>query len=480
MSDIQTRKIFAGGRIRRLRRDLGLTQAQMAEGLGVSPSYLNLVERDQRPLSAQLILKLSKSYDVNLKTFAADDSTRIHSDLQEVFADPLLESTNLTPADLVDLARNSGAAAQAIVMLYRAYRQQVERTANIADHIEDVNAVKNTNLAMPVDEVRDFYVSNKSYFHELEVAAETLWETTLSKSEDLSLGLRRHLRGHGVTVKIMPSEHMNQFLYRFDRHSSRLFLSDSLNPSTQRFQIAMQIALMEHSGLINEIIAREGFRHDDTRRLLRIALSNYFAAAVLMPYEQFLRTAEKKRYDIQLLCQRFEVSYEQACHRLTTLQRPGAQGVEFFFVRIDRAGNISKRLSATGFYFTRFGGACPRWNVHEVFRNPGRIITQLVQMPDKSAYLSISRTVEGVQTGYHGSEIEHAIGLGCNIRDASKTIYADGYDLSDDRLLTPIGPNCRLCERPACAYRAFPPINRALVIDENLRGISPFLFKEID
>lgn len=476
----QTRKIFAGGRIRRLRRDLALTQAQMAEGLGISPSYLNLVERDQRPISAQLILKLAKSYDVNLKTFAADDSTRIHSDLQEVFADPLLETTKLPPADLVDLARNSGMAAQAIVVLYRAYRQLAERTAHIADHIEDVNAVKKANLSMPVDEVRDFYASHKGYFHELEAAAEALWETSLSKSEDLASGLRRHLRGHGVTVKVMPSEHMNQFLHRFDRHSSRLFLSDSLHASTQRFQIAMQIGLLEQSALIDEIIARGGFLHDDTRRLLRVALANYFAAAVLMPHEQFLRAAEKKRYDIQQLCQRFEVSYEQACHRLTTLQRPGAQGVEFFFVRIDRAGNISKRLSATGFYFTRFGGACPRWNVHEAFRNPGRIITQLVQMPGRSAYLSISRTVEGVQTGYRGIEIEHAIALGCDIRDAAKVVYADGYDLSNEGLVTPIGPNCRLCERPACAYRAFPPINRALMIDENLRGISPFLFKEID
>src|SRR6266446_5234821 len=143
-----------------------------------------------------------------------------------------------------------------------------------------------------------------------------------------------------------------------------------------------------------------------------------------MPYERFLRAAEKTRYDIQLLCQRFEVGFEQAGHRLTTLHRPGAQGIPFFFIRIDCAGNISKRLNAGGFHFARFGGACPRWNVHEVFRNPGRIMTQIVQMPDKSTYFSISRTSETLQNGFHTANSELAIGLGCEIGEAHKLVYS--------------------------------------------------------
>jgi len=478
MAKDSVQKIFAGPRLRRLRRDLGLNQAQMAQGLDISPSYLNLLERNQRPLSAQLLLKLADSFDVNLKGLSGDEGGHTLSDLKEVFSDPLLEGMSVPPQDLIDLAGTSPAVARALIELYRAYRQTAERTAGLAEKITDWNAGTPADSSLfPAEDVRDFVVAHRNHFPELEQAAESLWEQTLSKSETVAAGLRQHLKSHhSIAVQVMPVDFMGQLVRRFDRHSGRLFLSEALPQPTRVFQIAYQICLLEHGAQLEEIVARSGVTHGETRRLLRISLAGYFAGAVLMPYEKFLRTAEKKRYDIDLLCQRFDASYEQVCHRLSTLQRPGAPGVPFFFLRVDPAGNISKRLSAGGFHFARYGGACPRWNVHEAFRNPGRTVTQVIEMPDKTQYFSISRTVDGVHGGYNEPLTQYAIGLGCEISQASRLVYADAYDLDSLKSATPIGLTCRLCERVGCSQRAFPPMNRSLIVDEGLKTVSPYMF----
>jgi predicted transcriptional regulator/transcriptional regulator with XRE-family HTH domain len=472
-----SQKIFAGPRLRRLRRDLGLNQAQMAEGLDISPSYLNLLERNQRPLSAQLLLKLADTFDVNLKGLASEEGGRTLSDLKEVFSDPLLEGLSVSTQDLLDLHGSSPTASQALISLYRAYRQTGERVAGLAEKMTEASPGTPTQAAFPVEEVRDFFAAHRNYFPELEQAAETLWDESLTKMDTLAAALRQHLKvKHSIAVQVMPVDFMEQLIRRFDRHSNRLFLSESLSHPARNFQIAYQVCLLEHSDLLNEIIDRSGHYQDETRRLLRIALANYFAGAVMMPYERFLKTAEKKRYDIELLGQRFDASYEQVCHRLTTLQRPNMQGVPFFFIRVDPAGNISKRLSAAGFHFARFGGACPRWNLHEAFRNPGKIVTQMVEMPDKTTYFSIARSVDGLNGGYHAPLTQLAIGLGCEISYAHRLVYSDGYDLKDLKLVMPIGLTCRLCERTGCNHRAFPPLNRDLIVDEGLRTISPFMF----
>ncbi len=333
----------------------------MAEGLGISPSYLNLLERNQRPLSAQLLLKLADAYDVNLKGLAGDQGGRTISDLKEVFSDPLLEGYEVSTQDLLDLHGATPVAAQALVALYRAYRQTAQQAAGLTEEMTDLNA---TNPAEPtaftVEEVRDFFVAHKNHFPELENAAETLWTQSLVKADTLPAGLRQHLKTHhSMAVQVMPAEFMDQLVRRFDRHSNRLFLSEALPYSARNFQIAYQIGLLEHGPLLDGIIRQGRIVQDETLRLLRISLAGYFAGAVLMPCEKFLKAAKKKRYDIELLCQRFDASYEQVSHRLTTTQRPGALGIPFFFIRIDPAGNISKRLSAGGFHFARYGGACP-------------------------------------------------------------------------------------------------------------------------
>lgn len=475
-------KIFAGPRLRRLRRELGLNQLQMAEGLGISPSYLNLIERNQRPLSAQLLLKLADNYEVNLKGLSGDEGGRTISDLKEAFSDPLLDDFALGAQDLIDLAGAMPVVANALITLYRAYRQSQERFAGFAEKMTDLNGAHSVEQsAFPAEEVRDFLVSHRNYFRELETAAEALWETSIARAETIAIGMRQHLRtSHSIAVQVMPVEFMGQLIRRFDRHSKRLFLSEALPPATRNFQIAYQIGLLEHGTLLDEIVARASTSQSETRRLLRIVLANYFAGAVLMPYERFFRAAEKMRYDLELLCQRFDASYEQVCHRVTTLQRPGWLGIPFFFLRVDPVGNISKRLSAGGFHFARFGGACPRWNVHEAFRTPGKVVTQIIEMPDKTRYFSISRTVDGPHSGYKEPATQYAIALGCDISYAARTVYSEPYDLENPGIVTAVGPTCRLCERQACPQRAFPPLGRGLVVDEALKSVSAYLFESHD
>lgn len=478
MKSETNQKIFAGPRVRRLRRDLGLAQVEMAQGLGISPSYLNLVERNQRPLSAQLLLKLAQTYDVDLRGLAGDEGGRTMSELREVFSDPLLENISLAPQDLSELSAAHPAAAQALIALYRAYRLTAERAAGLTERMTDWSAANPRETALSsVEEVRDFFVQHRNHFPEMEAAAEQLTAQENLKTDGLNAGLRAHLKNfHSISVQVMPVEFMQALVRRFDRHSGRLFLSEALPGPARNFQIAYQICIMEHGGRIDEIVARAGNISNESKRLLRIGLAGYFAGAVMMPYASFLQTAERVRYDIDLLCQRFDATFEQVCHRLTSLQRPGSQGVPFFFIRVDPAGNISKRLSAGGFHFARFGGACPRWNIHEAFRNPGKVVTQVIEMPDKTTYFSIARTTDGLSSGHQMPQPQYAIGLGCEISSASKLIYSDGYELGNLKRVTPVGLTCRLCERSGCSHRAFPPLSRNLIVDENLKTVSPFLF----
>lgn len=475
------KKIFVGARVRRLRRELGLTQTAMAEDLGVSPSYLNLIERNQRPLSAQFLLRLNDAYDIDLKEIGGGDDARFSASLKEVFSDPLFQDLGIGNNELTDLVGTSPNAAQAVLTLYRAYRETRTSAAAIAERMAGGEIALDIGASgSPTDEARDFFHQLNNHFPELETAAESLWEDALSGADDLGHTLRQHLkRAYGITVKVMPIDVMPDMLWRYDRHTSRLFLSEMLSHPGRAFQLAFQVGIRSHRDLLDSIVSGAGVAGDEASQLCRLGLANYFAGAVMMPYERFLNAAEKLRYDLDILAQRFAASHEQVCHRLTTLQRPGSRGVPFFFVRVDRAGNISKRFSSGGFHFARFGGTCPRWNVHEAFRTPGKIVTQVVQMEDGVTYFSVSRTVSVLGGGFHMPEQQMAIGMGCETGHARRLVYADGLYLTDTASLTPIGVNCRLCERVDCNQRAYPPLNRRLAINETFRGFVPFTFAEL-
>jgi hypothetical protein len=226
---------------------------------------------------------------------------------------------------------------------------------------------------------------------------------------------------------------------------------------------------------LETIVGRAGPLDDASRRLYRITLANSFAAAVMMPYAAFLAAAEALSYDVHVLAQRFNAGFEQVCHRLTTLQRPNARGIPFFLLRVDNAGNVSKRFSSGTFPFSKFGGTCPLWNVHSTFDTPDRLLKQVIELPDGTRYFSIAQMLRRPVTPHPLAQPRFAIGLGCEIRHAAKLVYAAGMDL-DKTEGTPIGVNCRLCERENCSQRAEPPITRRLILDENTRRVSSFAF----
>lgn len=470
------KKVFAGPRIRRLRRERKLTQARMAENLGISASYLNLIERNQRPVSVQILLKLAEVFDVDLRTLGGDDEARALTVLREIFADPVFRDVGLSIQDLQEVAAASPAFADAVSTLYRAYQESMTSGAMLAERLadRDIDDASDTP-GLPLEEVRDFINSRKNHFPALDAAAEELYESARIAADEPYVSLRNALRDkHGISTRIAPADIMSGELRRYDRHRQTIFLSELLDQPGRSFQLAYQLGYFEQSRTIEDIVESSGLDSDEACRLLRVALANYFAAALLMPYDAFLRTAEQTNYDIRLLGRRFGTSFEQVCHRLTTLQRPGAKGIPFFLIRVDNAGNVSKRFSAAGFHFARFGGTCPRWNVHDAFRVPGQVYTQIVQMEDGTRYFSIARTVSRAGSGIGVPGDQYVVGLGCDIAHARNLIYSQGYDLDDERGAMPIGVNCRLCERLDCSQRAFPPLKHRLRVDDHVRGVSPF------
>lgn len=469
------RKLFLGARLRRMRRELGLTQTRMAEDLGVSPSYLNLLERNQRPVTVQVLLRLAEAYDIDLKSLSGDPESSNATGLGEVFSDQLFRDLGLVKHEIEEVAESAPSVSEAIVRLYRAYLDQRRLT--------DLGAIgrpEEGGIAAPVvtpsDWVRDFIQAQKNHFAELEEAAEATLADLKTEPLDFPVAARERLASrHAIQVRVVPQEVLPESVRRFDHHRRRLFLSEVLTGSGRAFSLAYQLALLEHGALLDALADRAGPPDRPTRNLLKVSLANYLAAALMMPYAAFHEAIERAAYDIELVRVRFGVSFEQACHRLTTLSRPGARGVPFFMVRVDSAGNISKRFAGSNFPFSRFGGACPRWNLHSSFRTPGRIVTQIIETPDGHRYFTLARTVARMARPYAVDDPDLAIGMGCELKHAERLIYTRGLDLRDP-VATAIGPACRICERPACPQRAAEPINRTLTVDDFTKSISPYPF----
>lgn len=478
---MDSRKLFAGPRVRRLRQDMGLSQAAMAGELGISPSYLNLVERNQRPLTAQLILKLAETYSLDLRELSGEAEARLAAEMTEALADPVFAGKGPGASEIMEVAASAPALSQAFLALYRAYLREARDGAEAAEPAAPGEtrpaAGPGAEDRFPIEEARDYFHAHDNFFAGLDAEAEAL-HAPLSRPDDLAAGLRQRLRErHGIRVSVLPVHAMPDAQRRFDRHSRRLFLSELLPEPSRLFQTAVQLAMEEQAERIDTLVAEAGLGGDDARRLCRIGLANYFAGALMMPYGAFLSAAERLRYDMTLLAGRFGASIEQVAHRLTTLRNPERRGVPFFLLRLDNAGNISKRFAGGGFPFARFGGTCPRWRVHDAFAMPGQTIVQPVELPDGGAYLTVSRTVETVPAPYPEPPRKLAISLGCEISHAARVVYGDGLALDDRSAVTPIGVTCRMCERHNCTARAFPPMTRPLVIDTARKNLSPFEFR---
>lgn len=463
------RSVYMGPRLKRLRRELGLTQAQVAADLEISASYVALLERNQRPLTADLLLRLARTYRMDLSDIAGDGGADYPARLAAALRDPMFADIDLPGLEVSDAAINSPGIAEAFLRLHTAW---AERQLELADR--SAAMAEGGDVADPVAEVQRFLAARNNCFPALDEAAEAI-AAKVAEAGNLAAYLKA---GRRLRVRRLPSEVLAGSLRRYDRHREEILLDDALDTASQSFQLALQIAYIELRRAIDAGLADIGTVSDPGRQLARRALANYAAAAIVMPYDAFAKAAEDKGYDVEALARSFGTSFEQVAHRLTTLQKPGRECVPFFFIRVDRAGNVSKRLDGAGFPFARHGGACPLWTLHHVFSQPRAIVTQWLELPDGKRFLSIARTVTAGGGGFGTARIERAVALGCAESHAGRLVYARMQpDLSADKA-TPIGVTCRLCQRIECPARSAPPVGRQMLADDYHRGNVPFAFGE--
>ncbi len=468
-------KLFIGRKVRELRDANKATQAQFAERIGISTSYLNQIENNQRPVSAAVLVALAEKFQINMSELSSGEDDRLLSALTEALTDPLFE--NLTPnfQELKLITQSAPNLARALIRAHQGYKRNNEQLVGLSDSLGRSASLAETT---PYEEVRDYFHFVDNYIHALDVEAERLASALGLGDGDSYSALSQFLKSqHHIEVR--RSEPDNDALRQFNRSSGTLSINRYAPASTRDFQIAFQVAQLHVPDLIQSIAREANFRTVEAAEICKIGLQNYFAGALLLPYAAFLSAANSLRHDLDLLAARFGASLEQVCHRLSTLQRPGNKGVPIFFARIDRAGNITKRHSSTKLQFARFGAACPLWNVHEAFEAQGRIIRQLAETPDGVRYLCLATQITKSGAGYHNPRPRYAIAFGCEISYAHAFVYADDLDLSAKTNFAPIGISCRICERPKCPQRAVPPLMRKLEVDHDTRTILPYTIAEL-
>ncbi len=453
-----------GRTIRRLRLGQGITQQGFAAQLGVSASYLNLIEHDQRAVTASLLIKLASALQVDLAVLSGQGERQLEDVLREVMADPMLGLGEVTDAELQALSGAAPGAARAMVALYRAWRVAREDS-------QGLSLPSGRRILLPTEETRDFFQDHANHFPALEAVAEAIGAEMAAAPAETNHAIAERLRQrHALRVRVGP---LGNSLRRFDPAARLLDLSETLPRESRGFQMAFQLMLLEARQEVEAVLAPNPPSTPEAAALIRIGLLNYAAGALLMPYQPFLAAAQSVRYDLDLVAARFGVSFEQAAHRLSTLQRPGARGVPLFFIRVDPAGNMDKRFSAAGFPFARFGGSCPRWLVHTAFATPGTLRVEVAELPDGAAFLCVARTLSGPARWGEPPPV-HVVAIGCAIGQAGALVYSDGLDLARSRV--GIGLSCRLCDRVDCRSRAFPPLEHRLAIDPNEAGASPWRF----
>ncbi len=460
-------KTFVGPQLRQLRRERHQTQAQMAEVLGISPGYVNLLENNQRSLSVRLLMALADSYQVDWRDLVHDETSNQLAELRSVIKDPMFTGDVPDLQELRAALDHAPRLVEQFLRLYGIHRTTLERIMRKGAGGDSEGLLASSGEAV----IHDFFRDNSNYFHSLELAAERLRAAEPCDPDDIYAMLKTRLaKQHRITVGRKPAEEMTQALRDYDRESRIVYLSEALDHCNQVFQLAHVLCLVEFQPLLDQLTVDSGIADRTSLARCQVELANYFAAAFLMPYESFLHMAEDTAYDIDRVAIRFGVSFEQACHRLTTLQRPGAQGVPFFFLRVDKAGNVTKRFNSTSFHLAEYGGACPVWNVHMAFRTPGVILPQFVELPDGDRYFTVSRTVDRPATNLETQDHRLSISLGCELQYARKLRYAASYNVDDPRMFSQIGINCHLCPRRACTQRAHQPVFMELPLDTTRRG----------
>ncbi|MDD3799904.1 MAG: short-chain fatty acyl-CoA regulator family protein [Novosphingobium sp.] len=465
---VAKRRIFAGQQLRNLRAARNLRQAEMADRLDISVSYLSQLENDDRPLSNALLERLAREFPLDWQDVGADSTEKRLVALREATADPLF-SEPLPPEQLARIAEQQPAIAERFIALHEAYRRTGQRLEMVDEALAADNA---SGTRLPWEEVRDWFHFANNYVDPIDRAAERLAERLRGRTLSPTAEALEQQLASGFSVSVRYED--GRGLREYDAQMGHLVIDPAQPPETRRFQLAHQLAALALKEEIAGVVEGATLRSAAARQLLFIGLCNYAASAIVMPYRAFRDEARRLRHDIDRLAHVFGTSFEQTCQRLSTLQRADARGVPFYFCKVDMAGNITKRHSATRLQFARFGGACPLWIVHEAVAIPDRILVQLAETPDGVLYVSMAKGLVKPSGSFDRPPRRYAVALGCEAAHADEFVYADGLDLATPHRVERIGVSCRLCPRGDCDQRAFPPSDRAILVDPDQRGVVPY------
>ena len=464
-----------GPKIKAFRRQLGIQANKLAEQLGISPSYLNLIEGGKRRIDGDLLLKVCQELKIELSDLTTKSDLNLANNISELLDDELFEDLDILGPEVKDLVNTNPKIARALIKLGDNFKQKDHEMINKVENLSG-KIIDSRKASFPGEVISDFLQENKNYFPKLEEFANTIFDKVQKNNRTRYIALCEFLKDeYSITVKDIIPEENKPFSKIYKKNKNELWLSDYVSLETKKLYAAAQIA---HEGAmkeINEYLSKFKFPSDESKKLTQIALLNYCGAAILMPYKLFHSECKKLKYDLELLQNTFATSFEQVAHRVTCLQDPKLPGIPFHMLRVDVAGNISKRFSLSGIEIPRYGGACPRWNVYSAFTRPGVIQAAVSKMSNGEKYVCIARTVEKGVGRFGQSKSILSIGLGCEAKYAKDFIYTENIDVTDKKTEIPIGVSCRTCDRLDCSQRAFPPLHKKFDVDINSRGVSVYV-----
>ncbi len=473
--DLKNLDLKIGPKIKAFRRQLGLQANKFAERLKISPSYLNLIEAGKRKIDGNLLIKISKELRINLSDLTSKKDLNLENDISELLDDQLFEDLDILGPEVKDLVSSNPKIAKALIKLGDNYKQKDHEIVNKVENISG-KIIDNRKTSFPGEVISDFLQENKNYFPKLEEFANNIFKKVQKNNRTRYIALCDFLKKEfSITVKDIIPEETKPFSKVYNKKNKELLLSDYNSLETKKLHAAAQIAQEGAIDIIEDYLSKFKFPSNESKRLTQIALLNYCGAAILMPYNLFHSECKKLKYDLQLLQNTFATSFEQVAHRVTCLQDPKLPGIPFHFLRVDMAGNISKRFSLSGIEIPRYGGACPRWNVYSAFTRPGVIQAAVSKMTNGEKYVCIAKTVEKGVGRYGQSKSILSIGLGCEAKYAKEFVYTENLDISDKKTEIPIGVSCRTCDRLDCSQRAFPPLHKKFDVDINTRGVSVYV-----
>mgnify|MGYP006080709829 CR=1 FL=1 len=464
-----------GPKIKAFRRQLGIQANKLAEQLNISPSYLNLIEGGKRKIDGDLLLKVCQELRIELSDLTSKSDLNLENNISELLSDELFEDLDILGPEVKDLVNTNPKIARALIKLGDNFKQKDHDIVNKVENISG-KIIDSRKNAFPGEVISDFLQENKNYFPKLEEFANLIFNRIQKNNRTRYIALCEFLKKeYSITVKDVIPEEGKPFSKIYNKNKKELLLSDYNSLETKKLYAAAQIAYEGASDEINNYLSEFTFPSEESKKLTQIALLNYCGAAILMPYELFHAECKKLKYDLELLQNTFATSFEQVAHRVTSLQDPKLPGIPFHMLKVDVAGNISKRFSLSGIEIPRYGGACPRWNVYSAFTRPGVIQAAVSKMTNGEKYVCIARTVEKGVGRFGQAKSILSIGLGCEAKYAKDFIYTENIDITDKKTEIPIGVSCRTCDRLDCSQRAFPPLHKKFDVDINNRGVSVYV-----